>query len=37
MVQKVWEVEPMAYLAVILALLASRIKWSPKVRTAANI
>ena len=37
MVQKVWEVEPMAYLAVILALLASRIKWSPKVRTAAGI
>ena len=37
MVQKVWEVEPMVYLAVILALLATRIKWAPKARTVPDI
>ena len=37
MVQKVWETEPMIYLAVILALLATRIKWAPKARTAPGI
>ena len=33
MVQKVWEVEPMVFLAVILALLATRINWASKART----
>ena len=37
MVQKVWETEPMVYLVVILALLATRIKWAPKARTAPGI
>ena len=37
MVQKVWETEPMIYLAVILALLATRINWAPKARTAPGI
>ncbi|SMX42374.1 protein-methionine-sulfoxide reductase heme-binding subunit MsrQ [Octadecabacter ascidiaceicola] len=37
MVQKVWETEPMVYLAVILALLATRIKWAPKARTAPGV
>ncbi|AKS47496.1 sulfoxide reductase heme-binding subunit YedZ [Octadecabacter temperatus] len=37
MVQKVWEVEPMVFLAVILALLATRIKWATKARTAPGV
>lgn len=37
MVQKVWEVEPLVYLTVILALLATRITWSPMARTAPGI
>lgn len=37
MVQKVWEVEPMVYLVVILALLAARVKWAPKVRTVPDM
>lgn len=37
MVQKVWEVEPMVYLAVILTLLATRITWRPKARTVPGM
>ncbi|HCP81896.1 MAG TPA: protein-methionine-sulfoxide reductase heme-binding subunit MsrQ [Octadecabacter sp.] len=37
MVQKVWETEPMVYLAVILALLATRIKWASRGRTAPSV
>ncbi|MEN8842204.1 MAG: protein-methionine-sulfoxide reductase heme-binding subunit MsrQ [Octadecabacter sp.] len=37
MVQKVWETEPMLYLAVILALLATRINWASMARTAPGI
>lgn len=34
MVQKVWELEPMIYLAIILALLATRYSPKPKARSA---
>lgn len=37
MVQKVWEVEPMVYLAIILALLATRYTPKPKSSIASGI
>ncbi len=37
MVQKVWETEPMIYLAVILALLATRVKWASRARSVLGI
>lgn len=36
MVAKSWQVEPLTYLAVILALLALRIKWRPRQAMAAR-